>query len=958
MNCPTCQTPNDPDARFCKSCGAALTQGQAKSSRSPLLWIALIGSGLLVVAIVALVFFWLMQPSGPSDFVTIEPAKGGTVKLENDTVELTLPPEGLSGPVRLKASAVSVDQLRAGSTEDETGLATPMAQLPPTLSLQSAVYHFEVEGPPPSVALLNLPSPTTADARTLDLYAWDGTSWLWLPSRLDVDSGRFVVQLEKLPVAIALLQREPETPIIAADLAPEMTLPTEAEGDLTELLLTGFSLQADGSLKADSAAPEVKSTVVLIPSLRNWREDGTLTASLADILADPARRQRHLEAVVGLALAGGYPAVQLDYRLDAAQREAFSAFITDLAATLHEQHRSLLVWVGAPVQVAVTRWDTGAYDWAAISEAADRLQVPLPADPAALAQGQTEALLTWAVGQVERSKLQAVVSWRNLDVSEEGVSTVSVTEALARLGPLKSTAAGDSLQPEEQVILALSGLTSGVLEVDPTLGMLHFLGPDQAGKTHQFYLQTDASLSKWLQRIAEYNLVGVVLEGLLDEAPAGQTWELLQAYRALDVPSVESEPTWVWTIIAANTPTETLKVETQPLAKVNYTWTAPGIPGEYQVEVALSTDKQASAQPVASLALNIAPASTPTPSPTLTPTPAPTRPPTPTLTPTPTSPPTPPPPPRRAYQLAYTVWDGSFHNLYIADSKSNTAQLIFTRAAGPAWSPDKKRLFFVGEQGVDQQIRENRVACSFGTISEGIVAVDLPSPLRNICQVQSDAWTCERKESDIGLGPSDVCTANNIFIYQNLDWKVGSARWTRTSPTGDSVAFDAKPGGGYRIYFRAVDPTSQQFHFEIPGEQASWSPDGEKLVYRSGRDNKAGLWISNRDDSNATRITDNGTDSFPTWSPDGKTIAFSRDINGNMDIYTISVDGSNLQRLTDAPGHDTLPVYAPDGEIFFRSDRTNTWGIWQMSGNGKGQEEIISNAPVSPDWAYSRMDVK
>jgi hypothetical protein len=963
MNCPTCQTPNDPDARFCKSCGAALTPGQAKPTRWPLLLGILIGGGLLVVAIIALALFWLMRPQEQSDVVTIEPAKGGTVKLANDRVELTLPPEGLSGPVRLNASAISADQLRVGDIADETGLAAALAQLPPHLSLQSAVYHFEVEGPPPSVALLNLLSPTTADARTLDLYAWDGTSWRWLPSRLDVGSGRLAAQLELLPPAVALLRREPGTPIITADLAPETTLPPTAEGTLTELLLTGFSVDVDGSIQTASALLEVESTAVLIPSLRNWRNDGTLTASLNDILADPTRRQRHVEAIVGLALAGGYPAVQLDYRLGAVPGEAFSAFITDLAAALHEQNRSLLIRVEAPVQVAATRWDTGAYDWAAISQAADRLQVPLPTDPTALAQGQAAALLTWVVGQVERSKLQAIVSWRNFEVSEGGAIALPIGEVLAELGPIELTSESEGIQPDDRVTLSLAGLTSAVVEVDPASGMLHLAGPDQGGETHQFYLQTNASQSQWLQRIAGYNLAGIVLEGLFDEAPAGQTWELLQAYRALNVPSVESEPTWVWTITATDTSTKPLKVETRPLAEANYTWTAPDTPGEYQIEVALSTGEGASAQPVARLALLVAPAATPTPSPTLTPTPAPPQPPTPTptLTPTPTpAPPLPPPPPSRPFQLVYTKWDGRFHNLYIADSSTRREQLVFTRAAGPSFSPDKKRLFFIGEQGVDQQIRENRVACSFGTISEGIVAIDLPSPLTDICQVQSDAWTCDRKQIDIGLGPSDVCTANNIFVYQNLDWKVGSARWTRTSPTGDSVAFDAKPGiPDYRTYFRAVDPLSQQFHFEIPGEQASWSPDGEKLVYRSGRNNQAGLWISNRDDSNPIRITDNGTDSFPAWSPDGQTIVFSREVEGDVELGAINPDGSNLRRLTNARGHDTLPVFTPTGQIIFRSDRNGSWGIWQMNSDGSGQTEIISNAPVSHiDWAFDRMDVK
>ncbi len=987
MNCPQCQTPNEADARFCKSCGAALTPGQAKSGRRLLLWAALIGGGLLAAIIVALALFWWMQPPPPepSDGFAIDPTTGGTLNLGHGA-ELTLPPEGLSGAVQLKVGTASADQLGAGSPADQAGLAAAVAQLPPYLSVQSPLYYFEIKGPPPSAALLSLFSPTTAEARDLDLYAWDGTAWHWLPSRLEVDSGRFTAQLERLPPTVALLRREPAPLLIAANLAPEAPLPAEAEGKLNELLLTGFSLREDGSFETDPASSEVKSTanLSLIPSLRNWRDDGALTASIGDILADPARRQRHLEAIVGLALAGGYPAVQLDYRASPAQRDTLSAFITDLAAALHAQNRSLLVRVTAPIQVAATRWDTGAYDWAAIGQVADRLQVPLPTDPTTVAQDQIEALLTWAIGQVERSKLQPVVSWHHVNMSEGGAVPVSMAEALAQLGPIQTAPESDEFRPGNQATLSLAGLNSGVLKVDPASRLLHFDGRDQAGKPYQFYLHTDASRSQGLQRLtaSAYSLAGVVIEGLLDETLTNQTWGLLRAYQARDMVEVESQPVWVWTISAADTPAERLS-KTHPLEKTDYTWVAPDKVGAYQIEVALSTDKGSSAIPIAAMNLSVeaVPATetpTPTPTPTLTPVSeqkdtlalvAPTAKPSPSVTPTPTSTPTPtptatptapapPPPPRRAYQLAYTVWDGSFHNLYIADTKSKTTQLIFTRAAGPSWSPDKKRLFFVGQQGVTQQIRENRVACEFGTISDGVVAVDLPSPLRDICQVQDGPWFCDRKGVDLQSEPSDVCTANGISVYQNLDWKVGSARWASTAPTGDAVAYDAKPGEAYRIYFRAMLGTSQQFRFEIPGEQGSWAPDGQRMVYRSGRDNKQGLWISNRDDSNATRISEDGTDSFPAWSPNGRTIAFSRTANENTDIYTVNVDGSNLQRLTDVPGHDTLPVYTPDGEIIFRSDRTGTWGIWRMSGNGRGQEEIIPDAGVGPDWSYSRMDVK
>lgn len=308
------------------------------------------------------------------------------------------------------------------------------------------------------------------------------------------------------------------------------------------------------------------------------------------------------------------------------------------------------------------------------------------------------------------------------------------------------------------------------------------------------------------------------------------------------------------------------------------------------------------------------------------------------------------------YQLAYSRWDGLFHHLYIGNTSGTTERFIISRAAGPSWSPDGRQLFFFGEQGINQQFRDNRLVCDLRTISGGVAAMDIPAS-GEICDVATGEWLCERKQIDVQSPPSDVCEENGIRVFQNLDWKEGTARWASVAPGGDAVAFDGRPGGDtYRIYFRAIY-NNQQFRFELLGEHGSWSPNGQQLVYRSGRDNKSGIWISNRDDTGHTNISISGTDAFPAWSPNGRLIAFSREESGNVDIYTMGADGSNVQRLTTANGIDTLPVWAPDGSIIFRSTRTGTWSIWKMDSFGNNQVEIIPNAGVGDDWSFSRMDV-
>jgi LysM repeat protein/Tol biopolymer transport system component len=294
----------------------------------------------------------------------------------------------------------------------------------------------------------------------------------------------------------------------------------------------------------------------------------------------------------------------------------------------------------------------------------------------------------------------------------------------------------------------------------------------------------------------------------------------------------------------------------------------------------------------------------------------------------------------KAYKLAFARWDGGKHDLYIAYTDGSNEKMLLQRAAGPSWSPDGQKLSIYGEEGVDRQ-EQNGAEIHFEEISNGILMVSVVN------------W------------PEDLSQLNLTQIV-----KEGSARATEWSPNGYMITWDAKPGGSsYTVFFYGEEGSDYeaQSAIQIPGEHPDWSPDSNNVVYRSGREGKQGLWVSDRFDSVAHRITDDGTDAFPRWSPDGKWIAFQREAEGNVDIYVMpapgahgsgSPDGSQVRRLTDAQGPDTLPAWTPDGQyIVFRSAREGTWGIYMMGADGGNQQQIIPYGDPGPDWTYGRMDV-
>src|SRR5262249_34473225 len=98
-----------------------------------------------------------------------------------------------------------------------------------------------------------------------------------------------------------------------------------------------------------------------------------------------------------------------------------------------------------------------------------------------------------------------------------------------------------------------------------------------------------------------------------------------------------------------------------------------------------------------------------------------------------------------------------------------------------------------------------------------------------------------------------------------------------------------------------------------------YSPDGQKIVFASGRTGGDGIWICEADGSKPRLLLDCGPSisGTPRWSPDGHWIVFdsrsdSASTQGNPDIYLISADGGKPRRLTTDPAEDVAPSWSRD----------------------------------------------
>jgi Tol biopolymer transport system component len=139
--------------------------------------------------------------------------------------------------------------------------------------------------------------------------------------------------------------------------------------------------------------------------------------------------------------------------------------------------------------------------------------------------------------------------------------------------------------------------------------------------------------------------------------------------------------------------------------------------------------------------------------------------------------------------------------------------------------------------------------------------------------------------------------------------------------------------------------------------QPMWSPDGTKVVYAKGFENKLEIWVVRADGAHHRQVTDNRKlDQWPSWAPASRKVVVQRynaDHIHASRLFIVRADGSGERGLTD--GYiDRCPDWAPDGSrIAF--DRFQGADIYSIKPNGSGLKQLTSGpgddigAKWSPD---------
>lgn len=136
-------------------------------------------------------------------------------------------------------------------------------------------------------------------------------------------------------------------------------------------------------------------------------------------------------------------------------------------------------------------------------------------------------------------------------------------------------------------------------------------------------------------------------------------------------------------------------------------------------------------------------------------------------------------------------------------------------------------------------------------------------------------------EDDLGLGALLAGLGKSVSYNSGITW----------SRTGNQFVFMSNAGeGNYDLYLGALEGKAVQRLTRDPQKdgQPNWSPTGGSVVFVSGRNGGARLFLMDVASLQTERISgDEKNCLYPRWSPDGKRISATCGANENHDIVVI-----------------------------------------------------------------------
>ena len=136
------------------------------------------------------------------------------------------------------------------------------------------------------------------------------------------------------------------------------------------------------------------------------------------------------------------------------------------------------------------------------------------------------------------------------------------------------------------------------------------------------------------------------------------------------------------------------------------------------------------------------------------------------------------------------------------------------------------------------------------------------------------------------------------------------------SPEGRRLAFTSGRVGHPEVYLADVDGTNvEPLVTDVSAENGyrsnpDWSPDGRQIVFQQQIGGIFQLMITTLRERSVRQLTSEGRNEDPSWAPDGRHVVFSTTRTGVRELFVLDVESGRARQLTHGAGA-RLPAWSP-----------------------------------------------
>lgn len=261
-----------------------------------------------------------------------------------------------------------------------------------------------------------------------------------------------------------------------------------------------------------------------------------------------------------------------------------------------------------------------------------------------------------------------------------------------------------------------------------------------------------------------------------------------------------------------------------------------------------------------------------------------------------------------AYVTASGFGPGRRFELVVADADGFNPRTIATSREplmSPAWSPDGKKLAYVGYE-------RGRSSIYIHTLASG----DLKKAVSEKGINGAPAWSPDGSKllvtlsfetnPDLYLVDLGSGTRKRLTDHYGIDTEAAF------SPDGLQIAFTSDRGGSPQIYVMSVNGGEPR-RVTFQGRQnlrPRYSPDGKSLLVVNAEGGRYTIATVDLQSGSTRTLTDGPIDEAPSFAPNGTVVIYATASRGNPELATVTTDGRVRQRLRQ-PGEVREPAWGP-----------------------------------------------